>query len=170
MCTAGACQVALSMAHKAWHWPCRCTTVPQCWGWPAIADCACLLQLPFGSAAAQVLRPLCRGEAVDCYVPQSVMTSDGHVLDVDIVLNEMFKDGDELHVEYSAGPKPFAARQGNAPVWSGSAESEASAAALWLADAWDIWSMFSPVLPCEVPAVRQVSLRLLCVWGSNCPS
>ena len=47
---------------------------------------------------------------MDCYVPQSVMTSDGHVVDVDIVLNEMFKDGDELHVEYSAGPKPFAAR------------------------------------------------------------
>ena len=82
-------------------------------------------------------------------MPQSVMTSDGQVLDVDIVLNEMFKDGDELHVEYSAGPKPYAARRGNAPLWSGSAASEASAAALWLADAWDICWVFSPVLPCR---------------------
>ncbi len=100
-----------------------------------LASCSCLL----GNAAAPALRPLCRGEAVDCYVPQSVMTSDGHVLDVDIVLNEMFKDGDELHVEYSAGPKPFAARRGNVPLWSGSAGSEAPAAALWLADVWDMW-------------------------------
>eukprot|EP00891_Asterochloris_glomerata_P007683 jgi/Astpho2/7683/fgenesh1_pg.00115_%23_75_t len=75
------------------------------------------------------------------------MTSDGHVLDVDIVLNEMFKDGDELHVEYSAGPKPFAARRGNVPLWSGSAGSEAPAAALWLADVWDMWWDGRPSTP-----------------------
>ena len=122
----------------------------------------CRLCLP--PAAAQ-LDMLCRGEAVDCYVPQSVMTSDGHVLDVDIVLNEMFKDGDELHVEYSAGPKPFAARQGSAPVWSLQTVRHPLLLCGWLSG-----GVFGPVLPCEGPAVRQGSSSLLYVCSSDWPS
>lgn len=44
------------------------------------------------------------------YVPQSVMTPEGEVLDIHIVLNEMFKSGDKLFVEYSDGPIAYKAR------------------------------------------------------------
>ncbi len=52
------------------------------------------------------------------YVPQSVMTPEGEVLDIHIVLNEMFKSGDKLFVEYSDGPIAYKARfvSDNAPV------------------------------------------------------
>ena len=44
------------------------------------------------------------------YVPQSVQTKDGNPLDIDIVINELFGDGDEIYVEYSNGPMPFRVR------------------------------------------------------------
>lgn len=44
------------------------------------------------------------------YVPQSVLTPEGEVLDIHIVLNEMFKSGDKLFVEYSDGPIAYKAR------------------------------------------------------------
>lgn len=44
------------------------------------------------------------------YVPQSVMTPEGEILDIHIVLNEMFKSGDKLFVEYSDGPTAYKAR------------------------------------------------------------
>lgn len=44
------------------------------------------------------------------YVPQSVMTPEGEVLDIHVVLNEMFKSGDKLFVEYSDGPTAYKAR------------------------------------------------------------
>lgn len=52
----------------------------------------------------------CRGEAMNRYVPQSVLTPEGEVLDIHIVLNEMFKSGDKLFVEYSDGPIAYKAR------------------------------------------------------------
>ncbi|MEW5310495.1 MAG: hypothetical protein WDW38_002290 [Sanguina aurantia] len=48
-----------------------------------------------------------RGELYGRYVPQSVSNKDGQAMDIDIVLNEMFNDGDELLVEFSGGPQPF---------------------------------------------------------------
>ena len=53
-----------------------------------------------------------RGEAKNTYVPQSVLTPEGEILDIHIVLNEMFKSGDKLFVEYSAGPVAYKARSG----------------------------------------------------------
>ncbi len=55
------------------------------------------------------------------YVPQSVMTPEGEVLDIHIVLNEMFKSGDKLFVEYSDGPIAYKARLASdtAPVLAG---------------------------------------------------
>lgn len=44
------------------------------------------------------------------YVPQSVLTPEGEILDIHIVLNEMFKSGDKLFVEYSDGPIAYKAR------------------------------------------------------------
>ena len=43
-------------------------------------------------------------------MPQSVLTPEGEILDIHIVLNEMFKSGDKLFVEYSAGPVAYKAR------------------------------------------------------------
>ncbi|KAK9811334.1 hypothetical protein WJX72_002031 [[Myrmecia] bisecta] len=57
-----------------------------------------------------------RGEVMGRYVPQSIMTAEGQVLDIHIVLNEMFKDGDELRVEYSDGPVAYKARWEGRPV------------------------------------------------------
>jgi hypothetical protein len=45
-------------------------------------------------------------------VPQSVCNKDGQAQDVDIVVNEMFEDGDEVLVEYSNGPTPYKVRCG----------------------------------------------------------
>lgn len=56
-----------------------------------------------------------RGEVYGRYVPQSVMTKDGQPLDVDIVLNEIFHDGDELFVEYSSGPVAYKVRWDGRP-------------------------------------------------------
>lgn len=50
------------------------------------------------------------GEVYGRYVPQSITTKDGQPLDVDIVVNEIFNDGDELFVEYSSGPMPYRVR------------------------------------------------------------
>ena len=38
------------------------------------------------------------------------MTPEGEILDIHIVLNEMFKTGDKLFVEYSDGPVAYKAR------------------------------------------------------------
>ncbi|GAX72798.1 hypothetical protein CEUSTIGMA_g253.t1 [Chlamydomonas eustigma] len=51
-----------------------------------------------------------RGDVYGRYIPQSITTKDGQPLDVDIVINELFGDGDELYVEYSNGPMPFRIR------------------------------------------------------------
>lgn len=51
-----------------------------------------------------------RGDVYGRYVPQSVSTKDGVPLDVDIVVNEIFSDGDEIFVEYSGGPMPYRVR------------------------------------------------------------
>ncbi len=56
------------------------------------------------------VRNSCRGEAMNRYVPQSVLTPEGEILDIHIVLNEMFKSGDKLFVEYSDGPIAYKAR------------------------------------------------------------
>lgn len=50
------------------------------------------------------------GELPNSYVPQSVLQTDGTILDIDIVLNELLADGDELFVEYSKGPTVFECR------------------------------------------------------------
>lgn len=44
------------------------------------------------------------------WVPQAVSSSYGQPLDIDIVLNEMFKDQDHVFVEYSSGPLAYQAR------------------------------------------------------------
>ena len=38
------------------------------------------------------------------------MTPEGEILDIHVVLNEMFKSGDKLFVEYSDGPIAYKAR------------------------------------------------------------
>ncbi len=43
-------------------------------------------------------------------MPQAVNNRDGQPLDVDIVVNEIFDDGDEVFVEYSNGPVPYKVR------------------------------------------------------------
>ena len=50
------------------------------------------------------------GEVYGRYVPQSIQTKDGLPLDIDIVVNELFGDGDDIYVEYSNGPTPYRAR------------------------------------------------------------
>ena len=50
------------------------------------------------------------GEVHGRYVPQSILDANGVILDVDIVLNEVFSDGAELSVEYSDGPLAYQAR------------------------------------------------------------
>mmetsp|Transcript_22905 Transcript_22905/g.58437 ORF Transcript_22905/g.58437 Transcript_22905/m.58437 type:complete len:440 (-) Transcript_22905:427-1746(-) len=51
-----------------------------------------------------------RGEVHGRYVPQSVTNKDGQPQDIDIVINEIFGDGDEVYVEYSSGPMPYRVR------------------------------------------------------------
>lgn len=51
-----------------------------------------------------------RGDSPLTYVPQSVCASDGTIMDVDIVLNEVCDEGDSLTVEFSHGPEAFKAR------------------------------------------------------------
>lgn len=53
---------------------------------------------------------LCAGEVHGRYVPQSVTNKDGQPQDIDIVINEIFADGDEVYVEYSSGPMPYRVR------------------------------------------------------------
>lgn len=50
------------------------------------------------------------GDISGAFVPQSVSNKDGQLLDVDIVLNEVFEEGAVLQVEYSKGPSAFQAR------------------------------------------------------------
>eukprot|EP00882_Tetradesmus_deserticola_P008949 GHRQ01009441.1.p3 GENE.GHRQ01009441.1~~GHRQ01009441.1.p3 ORF type:complete len:101 (-),score=17.51 GHRQ01009441.1:378-680(-) len=50
------------------------------------------------------------GEAMGRYVPQTVLSKDGSVLDVDLVLSEAVLDQDEVLVEYSDGPTAFGTR------------------------------------------------------------
>ncbi|KAF5840410.1 hypothetical protein DUNSADRAFT_16787 [Dunaliella salina] len=51
-----------------------------------------------------------RGEVYGRYVPQSVCNKDGQAQDVDIVLNEIFSDGEDIMVEFSNGPQPYRVR------------------------------------------------------------
>uniref|UniRef100_A0A383WE37 Uncharacterized protein n=1 Tax=Tetradesmus obliquus TaxID=3088 RepID=A0A383WE37_TETOB len=51
-----------------------------------------------------------RSEALGKYVPQTVLSKDGNVLDVDLVLSEAVSDQDEVLVEYSDGPTAFRTR------------------------------------------------------------
>ena len=50
------------------------------------------------------------GDAYGRYIPQSVLNKDGQPLDIDIVVNEIFGDGDELYVEFSDGPQAYRVR------------------------------------------------------------
>lgn len=50
------------------------------------------------------------GEAMGVYVPQTVLSKDGSVLDADLVLIEAVSDQDEVLVEYSDGPTAFRTR------------------------------------------------------------
>ncbi len=50
------------------------------------------------------------GDVYGRYVPQSVTNKDGQPQDIDIVVNEIFSDGDEVFVEYSNGPMPYRVR------------------------------------------------------------
>jgi regulator of protease activity HflC (stomatin/prohibitin superfamily) len=43
-------------------------------------------------------------------VPQTVLSKDGSVLDVDLVLSEAVSDQEEVLVEYSDGPTAFRTR------------------------------------------------------------
>ncbi len=61
-------------------------------------------------ARRAALLSLRTGEVYGRYVPQSVNNKDGQPLDVDIVVNEIFNDGDELFVEFSSGPVPYKVR------------------------------------------------------------
>lgn len=74
---------------------------------------ASLYLLHLVEAAGQLLTSLClgcAGEVYGRYVPQSVTNKDGQAQDVDIVLNEIFNDGDDVYVEYSNGPMPYRVR------------------------------------------------------------
>ncbi|KAL6756834.1 hypothetical protein V8C86DRAFT_2641855 [Haematococcus lacustris] len=51
-----------------------------------------------------------RGDVYGRYVPQSVTNKDGQPQDIDIVVNEIFSNGDEVFVEYSNGPVAFKVR------------------------------------------------------------
>eukprot|EP00798_Chlamydomonas_sp_ICE-L_P014421 gene14421-20427_t len=51
-----------------------------------------------------------RGDVYGKFVPQAVMNKDGQPQDVDIVVNEIFHDGNEVFVEFSSGPMPFRVR------------------------------------------------------------
>ena len=67
------------------------------------------------------------GDVYGRYVPQSICTKDGTPLDIDIVLNEIFTDGDEIFIEYSNGPMPYRVRWEGRPrtppfKWSGDGE------------------------------------------------
>lgn len=68
-----------------------------------------------------------RGDVLGSYVPQAVLDKGGQVLDVDIVLNEVFGDGDDVHVEYANGPAAYQVRWEGRPrtppfQWDGDAE------------------------------------------------
>lgn len=41
------------------------------------------------------------------HVLQSVLSSEGVPMDVDVVLNEMLETGDEVFVEYGDGPEQY---------------------------------------------------------------
>jgi hypothetical protein len=56
------------------------------------------------------------GEAPGRYVPQTVLSKDGSVLDVDLVLSEAVSDQDEVLVEYSDGPTAFRTRCVDCPA------------------------------------------------------
>jgi hypothetical protein len=58
------------------------------------------------------------GEALGRYVPQTVLSKDGNVLDVDLVLSEAVSDQDEVLVEYSDGPTAFRTRCARLPACS----------------------------------------------------
>ena len=69
-------------------------------------------------------------------MPQSIVSSEGIVLDIDVVLNEIIKDNGEVKVEYSGGPKAFTARWEGRPAtppfkWTGG-EIEQAAHDYWL--------------------------------------
>lgn len=56
------------------------------------------------------------GDVPSAFVPQSLLTTEGVILDVDTVINELYKDGDTVHVEYSAGPEAYVSRWEGRPV------------------------------------------------------
>jgi hypothetical protein len=51
------------------------------------------------------------------YLPITILNKDGLVVDVDLVLKEVVKDGDELYVEYGIGPQAYTAK------WEGRPET-----------------------------------------------
>ena len=78
------------------------------------------------------------GEVYGRYVPQSVCNRDGTPLDIDIVINELFNDGDDVFVEYSQGPMPYRVRWEGRPrtppfKW-GDSKEQLPAHDTWLKD------------------------------------
>ena len=73
-----------------------------------------------------------RGEVYGRYVPQAINNRDGQPLDINIVINEIFNDGDEVYTEFSNGPVPYRVRCGLSP---------------------------SPATPPPPPAAKAVSIR-----------
>ncbi|DBA76978.1 hypothetical protein WJX77_003816 [Trebouxia sp. C0004] len=108
-----------------------------------------------------------RGEVMNRYVPQSVMTPEGEVLDIHIVLNEMFKSGDKLFVEYSDGPIAYKARWEGRPrtppfQW-GAAGEVLPPHDQWLRDfdgsAWGLDKLVEPALLQQNPNLLERDLQ-----------
>lgn len=74
----------------------ECGTGEQILRWLAYTACSRLAYL--------------KGDVPQMYVPQSVLSMEGMILDVDTVINELYVDGDGLYVEYSSGPEAFKSR------------------------------------------------------------
>eukprot|EP00879_Flechtneria_rotunda_P027528 GHRR01029494.1.p1 GENE.GHRR01029494.1~~GHRR01029494.1.p1 ORF type:complete len:381 (+),score=140.39 GHRR01029494.1:430-1572(+) len=78
-----------------------------------------------------------RGETLGRYVPQTVLSKDGTVLDADLVLSEVVFDQDELFVEYSEGPIAFRTRWEGRPKtpplsWENAGQEAVLSPTTWL--------------------------------------
>mmetsp|Transcript_34108 Transcript_34108/g.61492 ORF Transcript_34108/g.61492 Transcript_34108/m.61492 type:complete len:458 (-) Transcript_34108:462-1835(-) len=107
-----------------------------------------------------------RGEAHGRFVPQSIVTKEGQPLDIDIVVNEIFGDGDELFVEYSSGPTAYRVRWEGRPRtppfrWGDGVEV-LPAHDLWLTDlnlkAEGILNLVDPDLYKADPSIAEADL------------
>ncbi len=69
-----------------------------------------MLACPHIKAQALLPSVQCTGDVLGSFVPQAVLNKDGQVLDIDLVLSEVVKDGDEVYVEFSEGPLAYRVR------------------------------------------------------------